>query len=165
MTLAEIQPVGHYPISGAFINQTECCNETSPAEKNHFIILHIIAPNFKNKNGPQVSPYARPFCWRFVAQIYHEHTANWTMNVLQKPSHIKGNLKSSPTFGEVAANAHLSPFHFQRLFSEWAGHAQKILQHIKAWEYAKNWLRKTSTHFVLSAFETGLARVPKMTCS
>jgi AraC family transcriptional regulator of adaptative response/methylated-DNA-[protein]-cysteine methyltransferase len=45
--------------------------------------------------------------------------------------YIKTNFKEQPNLDEVARKVHLSPFHFQRLFSEWAGTSpKKFLQYI-----------------------------------
>ncbi len=33
----------------------------------------------------------------------------------------KANFKDQPSLEEVAEHIHLSPFHFQRMFHEWAG--------------------------------------------
>ena len=38
---------------------------------------------------------------------------------------IKINFKEQPTLDEIAAHIHLSPFHFQRLFKDWAGVSPK----------------------------------------
>lgn len=38
---------------------------------------------------------------------------------------IKLNFKEQPTLDQVAAKVNLSPFHFQRLFTEWAGTSPK----------------------------------------
>ena len=34
---------------------------------------------------------------------------------------IASQVARQPTLDEIAAHVHLSPFHFQRLFSRWAG--------------------------------------------
>ena len=34
---------------------------------------------------------------------------------------IASQVERQPTLDEIAAHVHLSPFHFQRLFSRWAG--------------------------------------------
>lgn len=41
-------------------------------------------------------------------------------------AYIKNNFKKQPNLDEVAEQVHLSPFHFQRLFSEWAGTTLQI---------------------------------------
>ena len=44
---------------------------------------------------------------------------------------IKLNFRNQPTLDEVAEKIHLSPFHFQRLFTDWAGVSpKKFLQYI-----------------------------------
>ncbi len=39
--------------------------------------------------------------------------------------YIKSNFKNQPGLEEVAEKVNLSPFHFQRLFTEWAGVSPK----------------------------------------
>lgn len=71
--------------------------------------------------------------------------------------YIKGNFKEQPNLDEVAANVHLSPFHFQRLFSEWAGTTpKKFLQYISV-EHAKKLLKEDQATLFDAAFETGLS--------
>jgi AraC family transcriptional regulator of adaptative response/methylated-DNA-[protein]-cysteine methyltransferase len=50
---------------------------------------------------------------------------------------IKTNFKEQPNLDEVAKKVHLSPCHFQRLFSEWAGTSPKKLLQYTTVEYAK----------------------------
>jgi AraC family transcriptional regulator of adaptative response/methylated-DNA-[protein]-cysteine methyltransferase len=71
-------------------------------------------------------------------------------------SYIKENFREQPELDKVAKTVFLSPFHFQRLFKEWAGVSpKKFLQYISV-EYAKNLLKQN--HSVLDAsFETGLS--------
>jgi len=69
---------------------------------------------------------------------------------------IKDNFKQQPELDEVAAHIHLSPFHFQRLFKEWAGVSpKKFLQYISI-EYSKQLLDKKLSLSDVS-FETGLS--------
>jgi AraC-like DNA-binding protein len=56
--------------------------------------------------------------------------------------YIKNNFKEQPSLDKVAEQVHLSPFHFQRLFSEWAGTTpKKFLQYISI-EHAKKLLKE-----------------------
>jgi len=72
-------------------------------------------------------------------------------------AYINSNFKSQPSLDEIASNIHLSPFHFQRLFSEWAGVSpKKFLQYVSV-EYAKNILRQNKSTLSDAAFETGLS--------
>lgn len=70
---------------------------------------------------------------------------------------IKANFKEQPNLDEIAEQVHLSPFHFQRLFSEWAGTTpKKFLQYISI-EHAKKLLTDQQATLFDTAFETGLS--------
>ena len=68
---------------------------------------------------------------------------------------IHANFKEQPDLDAVAKEVYLSPFHFQRLFKEWAGVSpKKFLQYISL-QHAKKLL---AHHTVLdTAYETGLS--------
>jgi AraC family transcriptional regulator of adaptative response/methylated-DNA-[protein]-cysteine methyltransferase len=71
--------------------------------------------------------------------------------------YIKSNFKQQPNLDEIAEQVHLSPFHFQRLFSEWAGTTpKKFLQYISI-EHAKKLLANKQATLFDTAFETGLS--------
>jgi len=71
--------------------------------------------------------------------------------------YISTHFKSQPQLEEVAEKIHLSPYHFQRLFSEWAGVSpKKFLQYISV-EHAKNILKDQRTTLFDAAFDTGLS--------
>lgn len=70
---------------------------------------------------------------------------------------IKTNFKTQPTLEEIAEKVNLSPFHFQRLFTVWAGTSpKKFLQYISV-EYAKKLLRDSQVSLFDAAQETGLS--------
>jgi len=71
--------------------------------------------------------------------------------------YIRNNFKAQPTLDQIADNVHLSPFHFQRLFSEWAGTTpKKFLQYISI-GHAKTLLKDKQATLFDAAFETGLS--------
>jgi AraC family transcriptional regulator of adaptative response/methylated-DNA-[protein]-cysteine methyltransferase len=71
--------------------------------------------------------------------------------------YITSNFKSQPSLDEVAQKVHLSPHHFQRLFTEWAGVSpKKFLQYISL-EHAKTILRDKQASLFDATFETGLS--------
>ena len=71
--------------------------------------------------------------------------------------YIRQNFKHQPNLDEVAEKIHLSPFHFQRLFTEWAGVSPKqFLQYLNV-EYAKSILREQQATLFDAAYETGLS--------
>lgn len=69
----------------------------------------------------------------------------------------RNNFKLQPTLEQAAAFVHLSPFHFQRMFREWAGVTPKqFLQYISL-QHAREILREPNTTLVDAAFDTGLS--------
>jgi AraC family transcriptional regulator of adaptative response/methylated-DNA-[protein]-cysteine methyltransferase len=75
---------------------------------------------------------------------------------------ITENFKSQPGLDEVAKKIHLSAYHFQRLFTEWAGVSpKKFLQFISI-EHAKNILKEKQASLFDAAFETGLSGTSRL---
>lgn len=76
--------------------------------------------------------------------------------VAEAISFIKANFKQQPSLEEIADKINLSPFHFQRLFTEWAGVSpKKFIQYLSI-EHAKSILH--GNHSIADAsFETGLS--------
>ena len=71
--------------------------------------------------------------------------------------YIKDNMQNQPNLEEVAKQIHVSPFHFQRLFSDWAGISpKKFLQYLSV-EHAKKILKMDGNSVYDAAFETGLS--------
>jgi AraC family transcriptional regulator, regulatory protein of adaptative response / methylated-DNA-[protein]-cysteine methyltransferase len=76
--------------------------------------------------------------------------------------YIKSNFKDQPSLEQVAAYVHLSPFHFQRLFNEWAGTSpKKFLQYISL-EHAKKLLKEQHSKIADIAYETGLSGTSRL---
>jgi|SRR6056297_3023610 len=72
-------------------------------------------------------------------------------------TYIKEHYRNQPTLDEVAENANLSPYHFQRLFKEWAGVSpKKFLQYISI-ENAKKILSGRNTTLFDTTMEIGLS--------
>jgi AraC family transcriptional regulator of adaptative response/methylated-DNA-[protein]-cysteine methyltransferase len=70
---------------------------------------------------------------------------------------IQQNFKAQPSLDVVAGHVHLSPFHFQKMFSDWAGVSpKKFLQYLSI-EYAKNMLKEKQVTLFDAAYETGLS--------
>ena len=70
---------------------------------------------------------------------------------------IQQNFKEQPTLEEVPKKVHLSPFHFQRLFTDWAGVSpKKFLQFISV-QYAKQILNDSQLTLFDTAHKTGLS--------
>ena len=71
--------------------------------------------------------------------------------------YIKQNFKDQPSLEDIARNVNLSPFHFQRLFTDWAGVSpKKFLQYISV-GHAKQLLRDKQATLFDAVQETGLS--------
>ena len=77
-------------------------------------------------------------------------------------TYIKENFKDQPSLESIAEQVHLSPFHFQKMFSDWAGVSpKKFLQYISL-AYAKNILKEKQASLFDAAFETGLSGTSRL---
>ncbi|RVT99809.1 methylated-DNA--[protein]-cysteine S-methyltransferase [Mucilaginibacter limnophilus] len=71
--------------------------------------------------------------------------------------YIKTNFKAQPSLDEVAEKVNLSPYHFQRMFTDWAGVSpKKFIQYLSI-EHAKNILKQKQATLFDTAYETGLS--------
>lgn len=70
---------------------------------------------------------------------------------------IRNNFKQQPSLEQIAKEVHLSSFHFQKLFLDWAGVSPKnFLQYISI-NYAKKLLKDKQTNLFDTAYRTGLS--------
>ncbi len=71
--------------------------------------------------------------------------------------YMVNNFKAQPDLDEVARKIHLSPFHFQRLFTQWAGVSpKKFIQYLSV-EHAKKLLVSGQATVFDAAYETGFS--------
>ncbi|PWS26482.1 cysteine methyltransferase [Pedobacter yonginense] len=76
--------------------------------------------------------------------------------------YIQSNFKSQPSLEQIAEKVNLSPYHFQRLFSKWAGTSPKrFLQYISI-SYAKKLLKENQASLFETALETGLSGTSRL---
>lgn len=76
--------------------------------------------------------------------------------------YISENYKYQPSLDKISEHIHLSPFHFQRLFKEWAAVSPKrFLQYISI-QHAKQILRETQATLFDTAFEVGLSGTSRL---
>jgi AraC family transcriptional regulator of adaptative response/methylated-DNA-[protein]-cysteine methyltransferase len=70
---------------------------------------------------------------------------------------IKENFREQPSLEAIAQQVHLSPYHFQKMFTDWAGVSPKKFLQYMSIEYAKNMLREKQATLSDAALETGLS--------
>ena len=76
--------------------------------------------------------------------------------------YIKTHFKSQPNLDEVAEKVHVSPAHFQRMFTDWAGTSPKKFLQFISLEHAKKILREEQATLFDTAFETGLSSTSRL---
>ncbi|QNF33762.1 methylated-DNA--[protein]-cysteine S-methyltransferase [Adhaeribacter swui] len=76
--------------------------------------------------------------------------------------YIQTNFKSQPNLEEVAEKVHLSPFHFQRVFNEWAGTSPKKFLQYTTVNYAKRLLTENQVTLFDAAYHTGLSSTSRL---
>jgi AraC family transcriptional regulator of adaptative response/methylated-DNA-[protein]-cysteine methyltransferase len=75
--------------------------------------------------------------------------------------YIRENFRDQPDLDQIASQIHLSPFHFQRLFKDWAGVSPKKFLQFTSIEHAKQLLQEQHTLADVS-FETGLSGTSRL---
>jgi AraC family transcriptional regulator, regulatory protein of adaptative response / methylated-DNA-[protein]-cysteine methyltransferase len=71
--------------------------------------------------------------------------------------YLKNNYSNQPSLDELAEHVHMSPFHFQKMFTDWAGVSpKKFLQYITI-ANAKDMLRNKQATLFDTAIESGLS--------
>jgi AraC family transcriptional regulator of adaptative response/methylated-DNA-[protein]-cysteine methyltransferase len=88
-----------------------------------------------------------------------------TMNydrIAEAIQYIQANYKAQPTLEELAEKVHLSPHHFQRMFTEWAGTSpKKFLQYISI-GHAKKMLVENRSSLFDTALNVGLSGTSRL---
>lgn len=74
--------------------------------------------------------------------ISQEHHINY-QRIAQAIEYLEKNVNRQPELNEVAEQVHLSPFHFQRIFTEWAGISPKRFLQFLTTDFLKKKLRES----------------------
>ncbi len=76
--------------------------------------------------------------------------------------YIKLNFKDQPSLDDIAGEIGISPFHFQRLFIQWAGVSPKKFMQYLGIEHAKILLKQNQSTLLETAYETGLSGTSRL---
>ncbi len=71
--------------------------------------------------------------------------------------YIRDNFKAQPSLDEIADKVAMSPYHFQRMFTDWAGVSPKKFLQFLTVEHAKKLLKEDQASLFDTAIETGLS--------
>ena len=83
------------------------------------------------------------------------------LRIEQAITYLEGHFKDQPSLEEVAANIGLSEFHFQRLFTRWAGVSPKRFLQFLTKEGAKDLLNK-SENLLDTTHQVGLSSLGRL---
>lgn len=89
-----------------------------------------------------------------------QHDINFK-RITEAIGYLKENFKEQPHLDEIAEKVHLSPFHFQKLFTDWAGVSPKKFVQYLTVEHAKKVLSGKASLFD-AAHEAGLSGTARL---
>jgi AraC family transcriptional regulator, regulatory protein of adaptative response / methylated-DNA-[protein]-cysteine methyltransferase len=93
--------------------------------------------------------------------MIRQQTINFN-RIAEAITYIQNNFRRQPDLDEVAEKVHVSPAHFQRMFTDWAGTSpKKFLQYISI-EHAKKMLRGNKATLFDATFETGFSSTSRL---
>ncbi len=101
------------------------------------------------------------FVWIYICidklkQMNEQAYINYN-RIAEAIDYIKNHFTEQPNLDEIAEKVNVSPYHFQRLFTDWAGVSpKKFLQYISV-EHAKKILKDKKASLSEVAYETGLS--------
>jgi AraC family transcriptional regulator of adaptative response/methylated-DNA-[protein]-cysteine methyltransferase len=96
-----------------------------------------------------------------MKQMITQQTMNFN-RIAEAINYIQNNFRQQPDLDEVAEKVHLSPAHFQKMFTDWAGTSpKKFLQYISI-EHAKKILRGNNATLFDATFETGFSSTSRL---
>lgn len=76
--------------------------------------------------------------------------------------YMKSHFKDQPSLEIISGVVGLSPSHFQRLFTQWAGVSPKKFIQYLGIEYAKKLLKEEQSSLLNAAYETGLSGTSRL---
>lgn len=95
---------------------------------------------------------------QLTAHTPHTHFAQ----IKEAIAYISEHFIHQPSLEEVASRVHMSPYHFQRLFTEWAGVSpKKFLQYITL-QHAKQMLNTGHRSLSDAAYTSGLSGISRL---
>lgn len=90
------------------------------------------------------------------------HQAHNFDRIAQAITYLKDHFREQPNLEQVAEHVSLSPFHFQRLFTDWAGVSpKKFLQYLST-SYAKKLLKEEQFTLSETTHQTGLSGTSRL---
>ncbi|WP_194975895.1 methylated-DNA--[protein]-cysteine S-methyltransferase [Aquiflexum lacus] len=76
--------------------------------------------------------------------------------------YLTSNFRKQPNLDEVAEHVHLSPYHFHRMFSEWAGVSPKSFLQFLTTSHTKKLLKESQLTLFDASHEVGLSGTSRL---
>lgn len=76
--------------------------------------------------------------------------------------YVNDNFKQQPSLDQIAEHVHLSPSHFQKMFTDWVGISPKKFLQYTTVSYAKNLIRKEQPTLFETSFQSGLSSTSRL---
>lgn len=92
---------------------------------------------------------------------YSERARQYAL-VARAIAFIRESTKQQPTLEQIADAVHVSPFHLQRLFAEWAGISPKRFLQYLTKEYAKQQLKSSHNNVLTVTADAGLSSTSRL---
>ncbi|UTW66321.1 methylated-DNA--[protein]-cysteine S-methyltransferase [bacterium SCSIO 12643] len=86
-----------------------------------------------------------------------ENSTYYYDKVANAIQYLDDHFKEQPSLEEIATHMNLSPYHFQRIFTEWVGVSPKKYIQFLSVNYAKNILEQSGKSLFDTALDTGLS--------
>ena len=93
--------------------------------------------------------------------MIEQHYINYN-RIAEAIDFINENFKTQPSLDDIAKKVHLSPAHFQRLFTDWAGVSPKKFMQYISLEYAKALLKEKQATLFDTAHEIGFSSTSRL---
>jgi AraC family transcriptional regulator of adaptative response/methylated-DNA-[protein]-cysteine methyltransferase len=91
-----------------------------------------------------------------------DHKQYYYSKITEAIRYLDDHFKEQPSLDEIAKHIHLSPYHFQRIFTEWVGVSpKKYLQYLSV-NYAKGILEESGKTLFETALDTGLSGTSRL---
>ncbi len=107
-----------------------------------------------------MSIFFRPLLYKILTMSSQDHI-NF-QRIAKAINYIQTHFKQQPNLDKVAESIYLSPSHFQKLFTDWAGTSPKKFLQFLSIEHAKSLLTEEKENLFNTTLETGLSSTSRL---
>lgn len=116
---------------------------------------------FINDTVGCLSPITSLVCKKGIFKVNKQKQRDFD-RIKKAIGYLNENYKFQPTLEQAAEHVHLSPYHFQRMFSNWAGVSPKQFLRYISITHAKNLLKEENVSLLDATYELGLSSTSRL---